>query len=90
MMMHKIETNMFTVTCGFFVLMCTKCFSLQIFKDTKVKERRLEVCSYLFLKGRNKRIAREPGANNRNGSPLPPGLPSTPARKGRGIFPVLH
>jgi hypothetical protein len=34
--MHKIEINMFTVTCGFCPL-CTKRVLLQIFKDTKVE-----------------------------------------------------
>lgn len=39
--MHKTETNMFTVTCGIFVLMCTKRVLLQIFKDTKVKRKKI-------------------------------------------------
>jgi len=39
--MHKIETNMFTVTCCFFVLMCTKRVLLQIFKDKKVKRKKI-------------------------------------------------
>jgi len=38
-MMHKIETNMFTMTCDVFVLMCTKRVLLQIFKGTKVKKK---------------------------------------------------
>jgi len=49
----------------------------------------LEACSYCILKVRKKRIAREPGASNRSGSPLPSGLPSNSARERRGRFFVL-
>jgi len=49
----------------------------------------LDACSYSILKVRKKRIAREPGANNRSGSPLPSGLPSNSAHERRGSFLVL-